>query len=504
MSLYFEFAGSQSGDDERARLIEEFKWQQTCQPPASGIDCEPKATSQATGWQSEQVPPFHDARIAWEFLTEVDGKQKWLALDPNKEKVIDDTRALTLDGQVIIRVTTPMLKTAVGKVESELYWLRCRFEAGAYDAAPMIETIIMNGVRAEQSTVTAMKLTIKRNAVVEGDYPSPYDLTGFSLELDELNRVTRIKFEETEDGPQFRVLDHKPPTPAADGSLTIEAVFAGKGNGQPFQQFKLPLAPVEQESLTLFTLEDGNWYEWTRKDDFEAATGNSFNFLLDPTEGEINFGDGNRGRVVPSGGLIFAAYRSTRAESGNLAARAINRLADSPHNRALLNHFDAVLGRFDEITNPTAAFGGSAAETLDHAEGRAIELMNSTTRAVTLKDYEELAMKTPGVRLARVAARAGIHQSFPCLKAPGMILLIILPKPACRAANTRPRTQASRRTLHQSSSCDRHSRRSHRPYLYRSGYSRASQGAGGREQGRGQRKNRPRVESIPRPAQGRA
>ncbi|HKP86504.1 MAG TPA: hypothetical protein VJZ26_10430, partial [Blastocatellia bacterium] len=403
LSLYFKFAGWQSGDDERARLIEEFKLQQTCQPPASGIDCKPKASSHATAWQSGQVPPFHGARIVWEFLAEVDGKQKWLALDPNKQKVVDDTRALTLDGRVIIRVTAPMLKATVGKVEGELYWLRCRFEAGAYDAAPMIETIVMNGVRAEQSIPIPTKLTIKSNAVVEGNHPPPCGLTGFSLELDELNRVTRIKFEDPEDGPRFRVLNYKPPVANTEGSLTVEAIFVGKGNGQPLQQFKLPVAPVEQESLALFTFEDGKWYEWTREDDFEAATRNSFNFLLGPTEGQISFGDGNRGRAVPSGGLIFAVYRSTRAESGNLAARAINLLVDSPHNRALLNYFDVIKERLEEITNPVAAEAGRAAETLDHAEGRAIELMNSTTRAVTLKDYEELAMKTPGVRLARVA-----------------------------------------------------------------------------------------------------
>ena len=36
-------------------------------------------------------------------------------------------------------------------------------------------------------------------------------------------------------------------------------------------------------------------------------------------------------------------------------------------------------------------------------------------------------MRTPGVQLARVTARANLHPSFPCFKAPGMITVMILP-----------------------------------------------------------------------------
>jgi predicted phage baseplate assembly protein len=91
-----------------------------------------------------------------------------------------------------------------------------------------------------------------------------------------------------------------------------------------------------------------------------------------------------------------------------------------------LPYFDTVKQQL-QITNPVAASGGVAAETLDSAIGRAIELLNATERAVTLRDYEELALHTPGTQLARAKAWANLHPSFPCLKAPGMITLIILP-----------------------------------------------------------------------------
>ena len=79
------------------------------------------------------------------------------------------------------------------------------------------------------------------------------------------------------------------------------------------------------------------------------------------------------------------------------------------------------------ITNPLPATGGAAAETLAHAEGRALEVMENPNRAVTLADYEYFARRVPGVRLARVAARANLHPAFPCLQAPGIIAVLILP-----------------------------------------------------------------------------
>ena len=70
---------------------------------------------------------------------------------------------------------------------------------------------------------------------------------------------------------------------------------------------------------------------------------------------------------------------------------------------------------------------GAPAETIDALVARAIDITGATERAVTLEDYERLAQRTPGARLARAAARANLHPSFPCFQAPGIVTLIILP-----------------------------------------------------------------------------
>ena len=431
ISLFFKFANPRSGEDERARLIEEAAAQaRACRPPASGINCEKKAPALADpDEEMKRVPRFHWGRTSWEFLTKIAGEQKWLALDSDLDRVINDTRTMTLDGSVVINLPGVMTAAPVGKVAKEHYYLRCRFDAGSYDAPPAIESVIFNGVRAEQATPVYASWTIARGVAASGNAPSPGDLTRVRFKLNAKGEITELSFDDSdEDAPQFLALEYVAATASAPGKLTLETTLAGSGNREPGQQLTLQASQVDQKSFRLFTLEGSRWREWGMRTDFEASTRSSLHFMLDATDGVLTFGDGENGRTLSAGEMVFATYRATRAEAGNLAARTNLRLINSPHNRAV-NDYDLVSQPLESasIVNAIAATGGEAAETVDHAAGRAIELMSATHRAVTLGDYEELARRTPGVRLGRATARANLHTSFPCLKAPGIITLIILP-----------------------------------------------------------------------------
>ena len=158
----------------------------------------------------------------------------------------------------------------------------------------------------------------------------------------------------------------------------------------------------------------------------DASDRDDAHFLLDASTGLVTFGDGERGRIPPAGTLIFATCHVTQAEAGNLSEGSVDQLADSVHNRAVLADFDSLKSQL-EVTNPLPAVGGAAAETITQAAGRAFEVIEKPRRAVTLADYEALAKETPGVQLARVSARANLYPSFSCLKALGMIAVIILP-----------------------------------------------------------------------------
>jgi hypothetical protein len=442
VQIFFTFGDGPSGFQERCGLIREAEeLEKLCRPQADN----PCAKQKAGGAKTEAslpcdgpAPSHYGVRTVWEYLTISAGQGMWVALDPSRNQVVDDTRAFTLDGSVTFQVPGTMAAAPVGLVSSPYYYVRCRLDAGSYDAAPVLQSPAFNGVSCVQAVPATMSYPINAGVAVtfgSGAPPKPRDHVSLSLTLDPLKNITQLAIgpvSATE--PQFEILQYAAPSASGKGVLCTDGVFLGFGNGAPCQQVTLTEAPVEPFGFRLYTLENGEWREWELRADFDASTRRDWHAVLDSTAGTVTFGNGEKGRVPPLASEIFALCLTTTAAGGNLAAGIINQLADSPHNRAAL-HYPATVpdgwtqlqGELGAITNPLAACGGAAAETVSHAAGRADQLVESSGRAVTLADYERLAAQTPGTRIARVTAIANLHPSFPCYLAPGMITVIVLP-----------------------------------------------------------------------------
>lgn len=428
VSLYLTFTGPRSNDRERARILEEAKSRQrACHPPpiVCGRQADQSRQSE-TELTLAQLPTR--ARVAWEVLTEIGGAQTWVPLDSRKQEVDDDTHALMLDGRILFQIPAPMAKAAIGQVESELYYVRCRFQAGVFDEAPNLRNIAFNGVSAEQSVPVSTAWTIAGGVTPGGPVPTPGKQSGIAQLQFTQGEISKLDFAPDDgDVPHFTVLAYQPATATGKGLLSVEAKFVGSSDGEPHEEITLAGGPVQESSLELFTLEQDGWRSWQQRNDFDSSARDDAHFLLNATQGNVTFGDGRKGRMPPLGALIFAAYRITQAQEGNLKSDSISELSDSLHNRAVLGNFEAVKNWLAWITNPIPADAGSAAEDLVHAQGRALALMGTSSRAVTLADYERLAKQTPGVHLARVTARANLHPAFPCWKAPGLITVIVVP-----------------------------------------------------------------------------
>lgn len=452
VQIFFTFAGGESDLAARRRLLHEVEETEKHCHPHPGNPCAKAAPLQLGRSNATEIPAtnltHYGVRTVWEFLATVGGVNQWLPLDPQKNEVEDATRAFTLDGTVRLRVPQAMQSGTVGAVSTTLYYVRCRFGAGSYDAAPAIDDVALNGVRAQQAVPECMSFVIDPKATITcaaSGPPKPNDRTSLRLELDGSKKITQLIFGGGgPDDPQFLVLGYSAPAAGSAGMLNLEGVFLGFGSGLPNQQMTLPDAPVQQSSLALYSLEDDKWFAWQLRPDFDSSTRKDFHAVLDPTSGTVTFGDGEHGRVPPricSNGsklaqrcLIFAVYRTTLAKQGNLAAATIMQLADSPHNRALLydpvavpDGWTKMKSQLSKISNPLAANDGAGAESIAHASGRADALVETSKRAVTLADYEELACNTPGTRIARVTALANFHPGFPCFQAPGIITVIVLP-----------------------------------------------------------------------------
>jgi hypothetical protein len=89
--------------------------------------------------------------------------------------------------------------------------------------------------------------------------------------------------------------------------------------------------------------------------------------------------------------------------------------------------YSQVAGQLGPISQPFPAGGGAAAESVAAAAGRAVTTLQTPTRAMTAGDYETLAQATPGTAIARTRALPGRHPAYPCLAAPGVVTVMIVP-----------------------------------------------------------------------------
>jgi Baseplate J-like protein len=462
-SFYFTFGDGFSGPASRNQIIEEAKdRERACRSAQLENFCCTKKHSVASNTddgKSAAVLGHYGVRTIWEYLTLSSGTPQWIALNSANDEVVDETRAFTLDGPVTFRIPAPISQAQLGSVPTALYYLRCRIDAGRYDAAPVLSDAAFNAVRAVQQVPFTSSFVVSADCAItfgSSGPPKPLDRASLRMQFDRLGRIAQLDFTPAAElDPEFTIVDFKVPVNKADGCLILQAASLGYGNGLPAQRFTLPRAPVAPQTVRVYTLEKNNWRSWELREDFLASTRRDFHAVLDPATGVLTFGDGEHGRVPPRARnangsvghecLIFVSFESTRAQNGNLAAKQVGTLVDSPRNRALLsakgtnpNGWTTLNASLASITNPLPCIGGTAAETLDHAGGRTDQLVETTDRAVTLADYERLALSTPGTRIARVSARANLHPDFPCYKAPGMITVIILPfLPAGKPVPTR-------------------------------------------------------------------
>lgn len=466
IALAFGFQGPGSDAAERVRIMCEAAAQRAaCQPVLPDIRCEEDHGQPPTPVQT--LPPHHSARVVWEVLTGAT-PDAWTPLEPvtavdrpETGQVMDDTRSLTLDGIVEVWLPATRVKGQRGAVETPLFYIRCRLETGAYDALPMLTHVILNGVVAEQAVPVWQTFTIPAEVTPTGAAPTPGTMTRLQMQVDKSGVITELAFftpVEAPNHPDLHVLLYVAPTGTAPGRITMELVLVGRGNGWPNQRVTLPQAPVQVTSFRLYTHTGDAWQEWTGRDDLDAPGRTDFHFVLDPTSGEMLFGDGERGRVPPPDALILAAYRTTCASAGNNDAHKVTRPADTPRNVRWLAALDTeVRDQLQRITtNPQPARGGTAAEALSGAIGRAVETLHAherlldlcaetqcqtldqlerqrvralqaPTRAVNLLDIERLALDVPGTRLARVRAWAAVHPDYPCLQAPSVVTVAVVP-----------------------------------------------------------------------------
>jgi uncharacterized phage protein gp47/JayE len=419
LSLYLKLAGSNTGAAERRRILEELETRRQATCGKRG-DCDECPTSKPpTPKPAHLLPPHHSAVIVWEVQT---SPGVWRTIEAN-----DDTRSFTLDGSVVLTLAQAAAVAPIGAVPKPLAYVRARFVSGSADAAPIATRLFANAVEVEQCAPVWEQWTLAKEVVVVGTPPLPGGLAWIYFDINAAGKVSSLEF--TSDVPDalfVRMLRYQPATNANEGLLTIEALRIGSGTGAPNQSYHFRGSAPGEHDFELYTLELGSLRKWRQRESLLASGPADLDFVLEAAA--VHFGDGQNGRVPPFGSTVIAVASETAAAKGNVAANTIASLDDGPKNVSLIGYPQTIAGQFESITNSDAASGGADAETLVHAEGRAVQALQKPSRAVTLDDCEVLARETPGGSIARAAALANEHPGLQCYSAPGFITLVIVPE----------------------------------------------------------------------------
>ena len=157
-----------------------------------------------------------------------------------------------------------------------------------------------------------------------------------------------------------------------------------------------------------------HWCIWEEVPDLELQQGGSRVCQVDRSAGVVRFGNGSHGRVPPFGKFegIRVHYKCGGGSRGNVGPGKVNKL-----NRTV--------GFVSKVSNPMSLWGGLDAETLEESIGRCSARLRHGNRAVTVRDYEELAMEASR-DLQKVRCFGSINGKGE--KEAGAVTLVIYPR----------------------------------------------------------------------------
>ncbi len=293
----------------------------------------------------EELPVQDSAEVVWQYWN---GEQ-WALL-----RTCDETRSLRRSGQVSFIGPTDF--RASKEFGRHAFWLRARWERGKYAEYPKLRRVLLNTVRATHTESIENEILGSGNGEPNQPFRAirPPVLQGQELQVRE---------------PEIPSAEERSVLTAEEGADAVTLVRDAGG-----RQVEI-------------------WVRWHQVPDFYGSGPRSRHYTLDRLSGEIGFGDGNRGLVPPPGrgNVRLTRYRTGGGLAGNRPAGTLIQLKDAvPY----------VAG----VTNLEPAAGGTAAESLTRLRARGPKTLRHRDRAVTVTDFEDLALQAS----AQVARAKGI------------------------------------------------------------------------------------------------
>ena len=273
-------------------------------------------------------------RLVWEYWN---GRQ-WSGLT-----VLDETENFTRPG--LIEFLAPADFASHEEFgQPSRYWLRVRWEKGEFALPPRLRRMLLN------TTMAAQTVTLRNETLGSSDGSS-----------DQKFRATQSP---VLPGPRLEVREPEMPSAAE-----LEVITREEG----------------EDAITIIADAAGRpreiWVRWHEAPDFYASGPRSRHYVVDHLTGEIRFGDGLNGLIPPigAGNIRLARYQIGGGKVGNRAEGTIVQLKTT-------------VPYVDKVANTEAAAGGADAETIDSLITRSPRTIRHGGRAITVEDYEDLAM----------------------------------------------------------------------------------------------------------------
>ncbi|MCC2658957.1 MAG: putative baseplate assembly protein [Panacagrimonas sp.] len=220
-----------------------------------------------------------------------------------------------------------------------------------------------------------------------------------------------------------------PPALAFMELNAVTAVAARTVRGEPLEyvpdsdgrRMRLSQRPVLAGSLRL-TVNEGSIgadgarvQSWQEVEGLESYGPDDRVFELDESTGELQFGDGLHGALLPRGvrHVIAQQYQVATGDAGAVAAEQIKSLQSS-------------VPFVTKVTNNLPASGGHDALSVDEASLLGPQLLRARNRAVAVADYELMSLSVPGADVSRAHAVGGTHAGLDDARVPGTVSVYLL------------------------------------------------------------------------------
>ena len=198
--------------------------------------------------------------------------------------------------------------------------------------------------------------------------------------------------------------------PANGGTVTVPVsqgqqfslVALGSSTGLPGQTFQIPQAEVLDGSVTIFVQSSApsGTTQWQQVSSFINATASATSFMLEVDASDITnitFGDGVNGLIPALGATIYASYTVIVGSAGNQPIGAVNIIVSPIAGLQIATNASGV-------AQSSVMAGGSDPESNASIRANAPISFATQQRAVSLSDFNSLAVGIPGVVSANAVA----------------------------------------------------------------------------------------------------